>query len=69
VVEGRYKCNKSVDYLPDLSGRWKGIMISKVGIAVSSLVAISFDKYLQEKAEEVQALLFSIEVSLISTCR
>jgi hypothetical protein len=42
------------NYLPDLAGTWMGILVSRVGEAVSSVVASNFEKYLQEKTDEVR---------------
>jgi hypothetical protein len=41
------------DYLPDMSGRCLGVLISRVEDTVSSAIALNFRKYLQEKHEEV----------------
>lgn len=51
-------CIPPNDYLPDLAGRWAGILINKVEEAVSSAVALNFRKCLQEKREEVSIFYF-----------
>lgn len=51
------------NYLPNLAGRWMGILVSKVEVAVSTVVASNFLRYRQEKRDEVSLLLI-----VISTC-
>lgn len=41
------------DYLPDLSGRCSGILISGVEETVSSIIASNFKEHLREKRDEV----------------
>jgi hypothetical protein len=41
------------NYLPDLGGRFTGILINRVEEAVVTAIASNFRKYLQEKQEEV----------------
>lgn len=46
------------NYLPDLAGRWMGILINRVEKAVSSVMEANFQIYLQEKEDEVSFILF-----------
>lgn len=53
-------CIPPNDYLPNLAGRWAGILVNRVEEAVATVVALGFRKGLQEKREEVSFPIFLI---------
>lgn len=75
VIEKEYKCQTVTspeyaftkdticfppnDYLPELAGRWMGVLISRVQETFSSVVASAFKIHLQEKQDLVSFLFIS----------
>ena len=51
-------CIPPNDYLPDLAGRWMGILVSHIEKTISLIVASNFRKYHQEKLEGSFAVKF-----------
>lgn len=54
------------DYLPDMSGRCMGILISAVEDTVTSIITSNFKEYLREKHDQVRFFFFLL--ILISIC-